>query len=49
MGIEEISGSGFASNTYRLERADEYLCNSGLIDINGNAKPAWSKLKANIP
>ena len=48
-GIEEITGSGFASNSYRLERADQYLCNSGLIEINGNAKPAWSKFKENIP
>ncbi len=47
--IEEISGSGFASNSFRLERADEYICNSGLIDINGTEKPAWSKLKTNIP
>jgi len=46
--IEEIQGSSFASNTYRLQRADEYICNSGLIDINGNPKPAWSKLKENI-
>ncbi len=46
--IEEIHGSSFASNTYRLQRADEYLCNSGLIDIDGNPKPAWSKLKENL-
>ena len=47
--IEEVTGSSFASNSYRLERADEYLCHAGLIDINGNEKPAWSMLKENIP
>ena len=47
--IENISGSGFASNSFRLERIDEYLCNAGLIDINENPKPSWNQLKNNIP
>ncbi|MDC0159428.1 hypothetical protein OAJ55_01945 [Candidatus Nitrosopelagicus sp.] len=47
--IENISGSGFTSNSYRLERIDEYLCNAGLIDINENPKPSWNQLKNNIP
>ena len=47
--IDTIPGSSFASNSFRLERIDEYLCNSGLIDENQNAKPAWNKLKTNIP
>jgi len=47
--IESIGGSGFASNEYRLERIDEYVCNSGLIDTNENPKPAWTQLKTNIP
>ena len=47
--IQSIGGSGFSSNSYRLERIDEYLCNSGLIDTNQNAKPAWEQLKTNIP
>ena len=47
--VENISGSGFQSNSYRLERSDAYICNSGLIDKNQNAKPAWAQLKANIP
>ena len=47
--IESISGSGFSSNSFRLERVDEYFCNSGLIDVNQNGKPAWSQLKMNIP
>jgi hypothetical protein len=47
--IENVSGSGFTSNSFRLERIDNYLCNSGLIDKNENAKPAWIQLKNNIP
>jgi hypothetical protein len=47
--IENIGGSSFYSNSFRLERIDEYLCNSGLIDKNENAKPAWAQLKNNIP
>ena len=47
--IENISGSGFGSNSFRLERADAYLCNAGLIDKNENPKPSWTQLKANIP
>ena len=47
--IEKISGSTFSSNSFRLERVDEYMCNSGLIDKNENTKPAWVQLKTNIP
>ena len=47
--IENISGSGFTSNSFRLERIDEYLCNAGLIDVNENPKPSWAQLKNNIP
>ena len=47
--IESVSGSGFASNSFRLERSDEYICNSGLIDKNQNPKPSWTQLKTNIP
>ena len=47
--IESVSGSGFQSNSFRLERIDEYMCNSGLIDKNYNEKPAWTQLKTNIP
>ena len=46
--IEAVGGSGFSSNTFRLERVDEYVCNSGLIDTNENAKPAWMQFKSNI-
>ena len=47
--IESVEGSGFASNSFRLERVDEYVCNSGLIDTNENEKPAWTQLKTKFP
>ena len=47
--IQSIDGSGFSSNSFRLERVDEYVCNSGLIDTNQNEKPSWTQLKTNIP
>ena len=46
--IEKIGGSNFSSNSFRLERIDEYVCHSGLIDIDGNEKPAWKQFKTNI-
>ena len=47
--IESVGGSGFQSNSFRIERIDEYQCNSGLIDINQNPKPSWTEFKTNIP
>ena len=47
--IDSVQGSGFTSNSFRLERIDEYVCNSGLIDKNENIKPGWTELKTNIP
>jgi len=47
--IQSVDGSGFSSNSFRLERVDEYVCNSGLIDTNQNEKPSWTQLKINIP
>jgi hypothetical protein len=46
--IERVGGSDFSSNSFRLERIDEYMCNSGLIDTNENAKPAWNQFKKQI-
>ncbi len=47
--IQNIEGSSFSSNSFRLERIDQYVCNSGLIDTNQNTKPGWTQLKTNIP
>ena len=43
---EQISiggSSGLGSNEFVIERLNHYICNSGLIDINGNKKPAWNE------
>ena len=47
--IQSVEGSGFTSNSFRLERVDEYVCNSGLIDTSKNVKSSWTQLKTNIP
>ena len=47
--IQSVKGSGFTSNSFRLERVDEYVCNSGLIDTSKNVKSSWTQLKTNIP
>ena len=46
--IEKVGGSDFSSNSFRLERIDEYMCNSGRIDTNEDAKPAWNQFKKQI-
>ncbi len=46
--IEEISGSGFTSNSFAIERLDKYSCNSGLIDQNNNPKSGWIEFQKQI-
>jgi len=46
--IEEISGGGFAGNSFTIERLDKYSCNSGLIDVNNNSKPGWIEFQKQI-
>ena len=46
--IEVVGGSEFDSNQFRLERIDAYMCNSGFLDTNENAKPAWTQFKKQI-
>ena len=46
--IEEISGGGFTSNSFTIERLDKYSCNSGLIDINNNPKSGWIEFQKQI-
>lgn len=41
-------GSGLGSSEFVIERLDHYLCNSGLVDINGDLKPGWNKFKNQI-
>ena len=51
VGDESISvggGSGLGSSDHVIERLNHYVCNAGLIEINGNPKPAWTEFKNQI-
>ena len=51
VGDESISvggGSGLGSSDHVIERLNHYVCNAGLIEINGNPKPAWNEFKNQI-
>jgi hypothetical protein len=51
IGEESISiggGSGFGSSEYIIERLNHYICNAGLVDVNGNPKPGWNEFKNQI-
>ena len=41
-------GSGLGSSEYVIERLNYYICNAGLIDINGNHKSSWIEFKNQI-
>lgn len=48
---EQISiggSSGLDSHEFVIERLNHYICNSGLIDINGNKKPAWNEFTKQV-
>ena len=48
---EQISiggSSDLGSNEFVIERLNHYICNSGLIDINGNKKPAWNEFTKQV-
>ena len=42
------SSSDLGSNEFVIERLNHYICNSGLIDINGNKKPAWNEFTKQV-
>ncbi|MFQ5781934.1 MAG: hypothetical protein ACE5GR_02620 [Nitrosopumilus sp.] len=51
IGNESISvggGSGLGSSEHVIERLNHYICNAGLVDINGNSKPGWNEFKKQI-
>ncbi|MDH3341685.1 MAG: hypothetical protein OEL84_10450 [Nitrosopumilus sp.] len=51
IGKEKISvggGSGLGSSEYVIERLNYYVCNAGLIEINGNPKSGWNEFKNQI-
>jgi hypothetical protein len=51
IGEESISvggGSGLGSSEYVIERLNHYVCNAGLVDVNGNPKSGWNEFKNQI-
>jgi hypothetical protein len=51
IGDESISvggGSGLGSSEYVIERLNHYVCNAGLVDVNGNPKLGWNQFKNQI-
>jgi hypothetical protein len=41
-------GSGLGSSEYVIERLNSYVCNAGLVDVNGNPKSGWNEFKNQI-
>lgn len=51
IGSEKItvgSDSILGTNEFVIERLDRYICSSGLVDLEGTPKPAWSEFKNQI-
>ena len=51
IGEQSISvggGSGLGSSEFVIERLNHYICNAGLVDVNGNSKPGWNEFKNQI-
>jgi len=51
IGKEKITvggGSGLGSSEHVIERLNHYICNAGLIEINGNPKLGWNEFKNQI-
>ncbi len=51
IGDEKITvgeDSVLGSNEYVIERLNYYVCNAGLIDVNGNPKSGWNEFKNQI-
>jgi len=51
IGDSQISvggGSGLGSSEFVIERLNHYICNSGLIDFEGNPKSSWDEFKTQI-
>jgi hypothetical protein len=46
--IDVGGGSALGTSEYVIERLSHYICNSGLIDVNGNPKPSWNEFKNQI-
>ncbi len=48
-GSVSIGGSsGLGSSEFVIERLGHYICSAGLIDSEGNTKPAWNEFKRQV-
>lgn len=47
-GVSIGGDSGLGSSEHVIERLDFYICNAGLIDVNGNEKSSWNEFKNQI-
>ena len=46
IGNQKLSvggGSGLGSSEFTIERLNQYICNAGLVGIDGNPKPGWNE------
>ncbi|WP_316506973.1 hypothetical protein [Nitrosopumilus sp.] len=41
-------GSGLGSSEFVIERLNHYICNAGLVDVDGNSKSGWNEFKNQI-
>ncbi|HSB83190.1 MAG TPA: hypothetical protein VLD64_01715, partial [Nitrosarchaeum sp.] len=53
--ITELNGtkstapiSGLGTSEYVTQRLEHYVCDSGLVKVDGTAKPAWDEFKKQI-
>jgi len=47
--ISLVEGTvGIGTSEFVAERLSHYICNAGLLDVDGKPKPAWDEFKKNI-
>ena len=47
-GISVGGGSGLGGSEHVVERLGHYVCNAGLVDVNGTPKPGWDQFRGQI-
>ena len=46
--IINLEANSMATNEYVIQRLNYYICNTGIVDVNDNFKPAWNEFKTQI-
>ncbi len=46
--IEEPGAGSMGNSTFVVQRLGEYVCNAGLLDVDGSPKPGWAALSDGI-